>query len=68
MEHTDRKSIHDDLCKYDHLQDKDSFIEVTEWSNGAGIDVSLNEKLVQLTYGELEAINCLKMNLEYNNE
>lgn len=54
-----RKSISDDLQKYDHLKNKSSFIEITEWTNGEGWDIAINEKMINLTYGELEAINYL---------
>lgn len=68
MEQHQRKSIHDDLRKYDILAKDDDFIEVTEWTNEEGIDINLNEKIISLTYGELDAINYLTKTLEYNNE
>lgn len=39
-----RKSINDDLQKYDHLKNESSFIEITEWTNGEGWDIAINEK------------------------
>lgn len=60
-----RKSINDDLQKYDHSQNKSSFIEITEWTNGEGWDITINEKIFNLTYGELEAINYLTKALDY---
>lgn len=60
-----RKSITDDLQKYDHLKNKSSFIEITEWTNGEGWDIAINEKMINLTYGELEAINYLTKALDY---
>lgn len=60
-----RKSINDDLQKYDHLKNKSSFIEITEWTNGEGWDIAINEKIFNLTYGELEAINYLTKALDY---
>ena len=39
-----RKSINDDLQKYDYLKNKSSFIEITEWTNGEGWDIAINEK------------------------
>lgn len=36
-----------------------SFIEVTEWENGEGIDVIFDDKIIQLSWGQLEAINVL---------
>lgn len=60
-----RKSINDDLQKYDHLKNKSSFIEITEWTNEEGWDIAINEKMFNLTYGELEAINYLTKALDY---
>lgn len=51
-----RISASDSLSKYDYLRNKDdkAFIEVTEWGNTEGIDISIereNEsKLFSLTY------------------
>ena len=72
MEKNMRKSINDSLDKYDYLVNKDehSFIEVTEWANGEGFDITIEIKnksrLMSLTAGELEAINYLTKSLEYN--
>lgn len=69
-----RISISDSLNKYDYLINKDdkAFIEVTEWGNKEGIDVSIereNEfKLFSLTYGELDAINYLNQTLKFKSK
>lgn len=74
MEKYNRKSISDDLSKYDYLKntDENAFIEVTGWSNGEGYDINIEtknyNKLISLTNGELEAINYLTKTLDYNNE
>lgn len=74
MEKYNKKSISDDLSKYDYLRntDENAFIEVTEWSNGEGYDINIEtkngSKLISLTNGELEAINYLTKTLDYNNE
>lgn len=66
-----RISASDSLSKYDYLRNKNdkAFIEVTEWGNTEGIDISIereNEsKLFSLTYGELAAINYLAKTIEY---
>ena len=52
--------------KYDHLAKDSDFIEVTEWANGEGWDICLNDKLISLTYGQLEAIKYLVKTLDYN--
>lgn len=65
MKINSKKSINDDLQKYDYLKDKSSFIEITEWTNGEGWDITINERIFNLTYGELEAINYLIKALDY---
>ena len=66
-----RVSASDSLSKYDYLINKDdkSFIEVTEWGNQEGVDISIERdkesKLFSLTYGELAAINYLAKTIEY---
>lgn len=64
MELYERKAVNDSLKKYDHLAKDSDFIEVTEWANGEGWDISLNDKLISLTYGQLEAIKYLVKALE----
>lgn len=71
METVSRTSIRDDLNKYDCLKNYKELncIEVTEWFNKEGIDISIeceNEsKLFSLTYGELDAINYLSQTLKF---
>lgn len=48
-----------ELKKYDHLAKEHAFIEVTEWYNGEGFDVTIGDKQFQLTYGEFEALQAL---------
>lgn len=74
MKKNTRKSVSDDLSKYDYLRNTDetAFIEITEWTNGEGYDITIetknDSKLISLTNGELEAINYLTKTLDYNNE
>lgn len=70
MEIQNRKSVSDKLKKYDYCSNGDNdFIEVTQWTNDDGIDITINsngqDKSFSLTYGELDAINYLKMSLDY---
>lgn len=70
MEIQQRKSVIDELKKYCYCSNcSDDFIEVTEWNNGEGIDVTIHshgqDKFISLTHGELDAILYLKMTLEY---
>lgn len=68
MERANRKSVNDNLRKYDHLAKKDDFIEVTEWTNGEGWDITINDKVIPLTHGELDAIDYLTKGLDYDND
>lgn len=55
----DRKSIGARLNDFCYLNKPDSFIEVTEWSNGDGFDITINDKITSFTRGELDAIKTL---------
>ena len=62
---SDRKSISDDLFKYDYLAKLEDFVEVTEWSNGEGWDITFVDHQIYLTEGQLDAINFLTKVLKY---
>ena len=72
MEFNKRKEVNDELKKYCYMAKENDYIAVTEWTNGEGIDVNIysngETKSVPLTYGELEAINYLRMTLDYQKE
>ena len=66
MEFNQRTSVKDDLRKYDHLANKDSIIQVTQWANGEGWDISINdEPVISLTWGQLDAINYLTNTIQF---
>lgn len=67
MEFKKRKSVSEKLSKFDALAKDEDFIEVTEWANGEGNDITINDnKFISLTWGELEAINHLVKLLDYD--
>lgn len=68
MEFNSRKSVNDNLKKYDYLAKDDDFIEVTEWINGEGYDIMINDETISLTEGQLNAINYLVKSLEYKSD
>ena len=68
MEKYKLKSISDDLRKYDYLAKEDDFIEVSEWNNGEGWNISINNNTFQLTVGQLDAINYLTKTLDYDRD
>ena len=49
MKEYTRTSKFTELKNYDHLSKDDDFIEITEWYNGEGFDVVINDKQFQLT-------------------
>lgn len=66
MEFSERTSVKDDLRKYDHLANKDSIIQVTQWTNGEGWDISIDdEPVISLTWGQLDAINYLTDTIQF---
>ena len=69
MKIENKKSIYDDLKNYDYLAKDNDFIEITEWTNGEGYDISIernnSSKLFNLTIGELDAINYLIKTLDF---
>lgn len=66
MEFNERTSVKDDLRKYDHLANKDSIIQVTQWANGDGWDISIDdEPVISLTWGQLDAINYLTNTIQF---
>lgn len=71
MEITNKKSIYESLKVFSPLFKDSDFIEVTEWTNGEGWDITIstnNEtKIISLHMDELEAINYLTKALEYEN-
>lgn len=60
-----RKSASCDLSLFDCLAKEESFVEVTEWANGEGYDITIDSKMISLSYGELDAINYLVKSLEH---
>ena len=67
MEIKNRRCIIEDLNKFDIMAKKDDFIEVCEWTNEEGSDISITDKkIISLTRGELDAIDFLRKALDYN--
>lgn len=69
MEQGTRKTIFDSLKRHDILFAKEEdFIEVTEWTNGEGWDITISARnrnfTFGLTYGEFKAIKKLIKELE----
>ena len=58
MKESERTSRMVELKDYDHMAKTDSFLEVTEWSNGEGFDLNLSrgEQSMNLSWGEWSAL------------
>lgn len=66
MECKKRKSVFAELNVFDYTAKENNFIQVTEWTNGEGWDISINDDTIfSLTQGQLEAINYLSKKLDY---
>lgn len=62
METYNRKTKFTELKPYCHMANENDFVEVTEWKNGEGFDVSISDKkTISLTWGEWECIQALAM-------
>lgn len=59
-------TVSDNLKKYDYLAKDSDFIQVTEWANGEGYAVDINENTYNFTTGQIDAINYLIKSLDYN--
>lgn len=56
----DRKSLIVELKDFDYLAKKNDFIEVTEWGNGEGYDITLSDnQIISITIGQFNAIKKL---------
>lgn len=58
------RTVSADLNIFDILAKPNDFIEISEWHNGEGYDITINDKHFSLTDGELKAINHLVSILE----
>lgn len=60
MKEYQRKAKMVELKKYCLHAKEHDFMEVTEWYNGEGFDVSINQRHFSLSWGEYEALQaCL---------
>ena len=62
MKVVNRKSVFCETKDYCHFAKDDNYIEVTEWSNGEGIDISVEDvefRTFSITHGQFELIKKL---------
>lgn len=62
MEIYNRKAIFKELEDWCHFADENDYIEVTEWTNGEGVDIDIHSKVggnISITYGEWKLLKKL---------
>lgn len=60
MKQYQRNTKFTELKPYDHLAKESDFMELTEWHNGEGFDVTVGDnRHFSLTWGEFEALQAL---------
>lgn len=59
MKFQQRQSVYTNLNQYCHMAKPDATVEVCEWINGEGWDISFDDRIISLTMGELQAIEVL---------
>ena len=67
LEKYNRKAVFCHLKDYDFASKEHSYIEITEWKNGEGIDINAynyTDRNVSLSYGEFKLIKKLIKQLE----
>ena len=67
VERKQLKSVHCYLRTFTYGRHSASIV-VTEWANGDGWDITINDKQISLHSGELAAINYLTAMLDYDYE
>lgn len=60
METYERRARFTELRPYDHFAKEDDFMEVCEWHNGEGFDVTVGtSQQFSLTHGQWECLQAL---------
>lgn len=60
MDFLKKKCIIDNLKKYSPQSNENEYIEVSEWSNGEGYDININDnKRISLSFDEYSAVTHL---------
>ena len=59
MKQYERKARFTELKPYDILAKEHDFMEVCEWNNGEGFDVTKNEQQFSLTWGQWQCLQAL---------
>jgi hypothetical protein len=72
MELKKRNSVFAELKAFCYLSRDEDYIEVTEWSNGEGIDVHISDssgdRMISMTFGQFKALKKAIKFLNQQNE
>ena len=60
----ERRAINASLNDFCYLSKPGDFIEITQWTNYDGYDITINDKMFSLTCGEVKAIKKLIKELD----
>ena len=67
MEKYNRKAVFCNLKEYDFSCKEHSYIEITEWKNGEGIDINAynySDRTISISWGEFKLIKKLVKELD----
>jgi len=67
MEKYKRKAVFCNLKEYEFSCKEHSYIEITEWKNGEGIDINAynySDRTISISYGEFKLIKKLVKELD----
>lgn len=64
MEITKRKAIFSEINSYCYLSKEHDYIEVTEWSNGDGVDVNITDHYFSITWGQFKLLKKMMKKLD----
>jgi hypothetical protein len=53
-----RQARFTELRPYDHTAKEHDFMEVCEWHNGEGFDVTVNDQVTSFTWGQWECLQA----------
>jgi hypothetical protein len=59
METYQRQARFTELRPYDHTAGEGDFMEVSEWHNSEGFDVTMNDRVMSFTWGQWECLQAL---------
>ena len=68
LNYHNRTSVSAEINDFYKTNNKDDFMEVTEWTNCMGWDITINENKFSLSYEEYDLLQHLIMSLNYHKD